>query len=1029
MKITEISVKRPLAVGMVFLGVMIFGAISILKLPVDLLPNIRFPMMIVMTIYPGAGPEEVESQLTEPLEKALGTVNNLDKITSSSSENASNIFLQFEWGTDIDAAGNDVRDRVGYILPYFPEDADYPLVFKFDISQQPVVMYFVSGNIDPLELEGIAEEISERLQRVGGVAASYALGETMREIQIVLDPLKMAGTGITTDQITNVLKAQNLNFPLGTVESGSKVYILRAIGQYRNLDDIGKTVVGNKNGVAIALSQIAEVRSRAAEVKSVARTNGTPSIWGSIQKRTNANSVQVGNAAAKEIAKIKKELPPGVTVDIMFNQADYITRSVRSTADTMVMGAILAILILFLFLGSVRSTIFVGVTIPITIFFSLFLMYLFRMTINIISLGGLTIAVGMVVDAAIVVFEAIHRHQERGADPQRAALEGTSEVGMAITASTLTTVAVFLPLLLVSGFASIFFTPLALTTSFALMSSLVVALTILPMLSAHFLKVRTEGQQGRFTRSLLSRYRRLEDVYGRIIDWALHHRKAVILGTIGVFLTSLVLIPFIGTELSPDTDRGEINITAEMPVGTNLAMTDSAVAKLERIVLDNVPEIEILSSSIGSGSGFTALFAGTAGPHSGQISILLVDREKRERSVWEIQRDLRPKMGNIPGLKVRFGGEHFAAMFGGGKPIEIKIIGYDVAKARRLSDSLMERLKGVKGLVDLETSLGDGKPELRLVIDRQKAANFGLTPYQIGQVLRSRIEGTVASRFRQAGDEYDIRIMVDRKHRDNLQKVRSMTIATPQGDVPLRNFVSDTISVGPVVLEHESNSRLVKVSGGVEGRDQGSVARDVRRVLASIARPPGFTVELAGGFEQMQTTFRDLGLVILLSLVLVYIIMVGQFESFREPFVIMFTIPLAIIGVLWMLFFSGTTISMQSLLGVLLLGGVVVNNAIVYIDYVNQLRRKAGMGLFDAAIEAGRVRLRPILMTALTTIFGLIPMALGVGAGNEIRAPMARSVIGGMLISTFLTLIFIPVVYTLFEKGKKTPGVGSGGTA
>ncbi|UCF71611.1 MAG: efflux RND transporter permease subunit [candidate division WOR-3 bacterium] len=1015
MNITDASIKRPLAISMVFLAVILFGFISVTNLPIDLFPNVTFPMMIVLTTYPGAGPEEIETQITEPLEQTLGTVNNIKKVTSTTSENISNILLEFEWGTDLDAASNDVRDRMGFILPYMPEEADYPLIFKFDVSQQPVMMYNISGDIDPLELDQIADDIAERLQRVGGVAASYAMSGTMTEIQVVLDPIRLRGTGITSDQIMQILQAQNVNYPLGNVESGRRVYILRTIGEYTNLEEIEKTVVGSSNGVPVLLSQVAEVREQASEITSISRTNGVQSIWGIAQKRTDANSVNVGNALERELEKIKKDLPPGIKIDIMFNQADYITRSVRSTAQTLLMGAILAVIVLFLFLGSFRSTLYMAVAIPIAIFFAMFFMYLFDMSLNIISLGGLTIAIGMVLDSAIVVFEAIFRHKEKGEDPVKAASTGAKEVGMAITASTLTTVAVFLPLLLVRGFASVFFQPLALTVTFALVSSLLVALTIIPMLSVRFGGV-TRSKLGR---RLNSFYTKIEGRYVNFIRWALGHRLFVVLGTVGLFVVSLALIPFIGTELSPDVDQGEIIIEAEMPVGTNLWVTDSAVRKLEQVILNEVPEIDILSTSIGSGEGgFSSLFAATTGPHSAEIYLELVYREERNRSVKDIQRDLRSKMTGIPGLKVKYATQQFS-MFGGGKPIVVKILGYDFAKAKELSDLLLDTLKSVEGLVDLETSIAEGKPEMRLVIDRQKAANFGLTPYQIGQVLRSRVEGIVASQYRRKGNEYNIKVMYDKKHHDDIKKISSMTITTPMGEVPILNFIKETIATGPVKIEHEDNYRLVSVSGNIEGRDQGSVASDVQRIINSIPIPADFNIELSGGYEEQVNTFRDLFFVIILAVVLVYMIMVGQFESFREPFIIMFTIPLALIGVLWILFFTGTTLNMQSLLGVLLLGGIVVNNAIVYITYTNQLRREHGFKCMDAVIEAGRVRMRPILMTAFTTTFGLTPMALAIGAGNELRAPMARSVIGGLLVSTFLTLVFIPVLYTLFERRKE----------
>ncbi|KPK63103.1 hypothetical protein AMJ83_08535 [candidate division WOR_3 bacterium SM23_42] len=1023
MKITEVSIRRPLSVAMVFLGIILFGFISVTNLPVALYPDVSFPMMIVLTGYSGAGPEEIETNITDPLEQTLGTVNNLEKITSTTSENISTIILQFDWGTDLDAASNDVRDRLGILIPYLPDDADYPMIFKFDISQQPVVMYTIGGDIDPLELDEIADDVADRIQRVGGVAASYALSGTFREIQIILNPLRLKGTGLTPDQIIGALQAQNVNYPLGNIVTGTKTYILRTIGQYEDLDEIRNTVVGSSNGVPIYLSQVADVKFQASEQTSISRTNGVPSIWGMAQKRTDANAANVGNSVATELEEIRKDLPPGVQIDVIFNQADFIIRSVRSTAQTLIMGAILAVIVLFLFLGSFRSTIYMAVAIPVAVFFALFFMYFFNMSLNIISLGGLTVAIGMVLDSAIVVFESIFRKKEQGIEPVQAACQGTAEVGPAITASTLTTVAVFLPLLLVSGFASIFFRPLALTVTFALISSLVVALTIIPMLTVRFGAVKRRDDRRGFSKNLGAFYERVEGTYTRLIRWALGHRKTVIIGTVAVFFASLILIPFIGTELSPDIDQGEIIVNAEMPVGTNLWVTDSVVKKLEQIIVEEVPEIEILSTSIGAGEGgFTSLFAATSGPHAAQLWLELVNREERSRSVKKIQEDLRPKVMNIiPGLKVTFGGNEFE-MFGGGSAIEVKIIGYDREKAREISEELVEKMQGVKGLVDLESSLSEGKPELRLIIDRRKAANFGLTPYDIGNVLRSRVEGIIASQYRKEGDEYNIRIMLDEEYRDELKKITAMTITTPVGDVPIQNFVKDTIAVGPVEIEHEDTKRLVTITADVEGRDAGSAGADVQGIISATQIPADFTLEMGGGFEQQVETFRDLFFVIILAIILVYMIMVGQFESFREPFIIMFTIPLAIIGVLWMLFFTGTTINMQSLLGVLLLGGIVVNNAIVYITYTNQLRRQQNMACIDAVIEAGRVRLRPILMTAFTTSFGLVPMALGIGAGNELRAPMARSVIGGLMLSTFLTLVFIPVLYTIFERRKNKSG-------
>lgn len=1016
MFITDISIKRPLAIAMVFLALILFGAIAVTKLPVNFLPNITFPMMVVSTNYPGAGPEEIETEITEGLERAVGSASNLRSITSTTSENSSMIMLEFEWGTDIDAAANDVRDKLSLVMPYLPDDANDPLIFKFDVSQQPVVMYNLLGEIDEMEMNDINDDITDKLQRIGGVAGSFNLTEATKEIQVKVDPVRMRGTGITPEQIMGMLRAHNVDYPLGNVEEGEKVYILKTVGQYETLEDIRKTVVGyGKNGTPILLSNVADVKESTPEKKNISRTNGIKSIWGFVQKRTDANTVQVCNGVVERLDEIQKELPPGVEIDIVFNSAEFIIKSVRSTFTTLIIGGILAIVILFLFLGNIRYTLYVAVAIPITLFFALLLMYLFNMSLNIISLGGLTVAIGMVLDSAIVVFEAIFRHREKGESGDRAASVGAQEVGTAITASTLTTVAVFLPLLLVSGFASFFFKELALTVTFALISSLFVALTIVPMLSAKFLRIQREDVRKRgIGKKFRSFYERIEERYTGFLGWALEHRARIFFGTLAVFIVSLFLFPFIGAEMSPYTDQGEIQVRAEMPIGTNLEATNEAVKQLEEILVKEVPEIDILATTVGSGSGIMSLFMGGSGPHAAQIYMELVGSEERERSDRDIMRDLRPKVKGIPGLNVYFSGGGMEEFFGG-SPIVVKIIGYEIDKAREISQKLMQKLSEVEGLVDLESSLGKGKPEYRLIVDRQKAAQFGLTPYQIGSVMRSRIEGVVATQYREKGKEYDIRVMADKDLRNSLAKISSMTITTQMGEIPLRNFVKDTIAIGPVVIEHEDNFRVVKVSGNIEGRDQGSVAKDVQKVLDNTVIPADFDLELSGGFEEMERTFADIRFVIFIALILVYMIMVGQFESFKEPFIIMFTVPLAIIGVLWMLFFTGTTINMQSLIGILLLGGIVVNNAIVYIDYTNQLRRKQGMKLKEAVIRAGRIRMRPILMTAFTTSFGLIPMALALGSGNEMRAPMARAVIGGLIVATFLTLVFIPTLYTMIE--------------
>jgi len=540
------------------------------------------------------------------------------------------------------------------------------MIMKFDVSMMPVVMFSIKGNIDPKELDKIAEDFADRLQRVPGVAGSYALSNTTPEVQIIFDPARLSGTGISIEQVVNILKAQNLNYPLGLVETGTRVYNLRVVGEYKDLKEIGKTVIGNQKGVPVLLNQVAEIHFQPQEQRSISKTNGIPSILGMVQKRVDANTVNVCNGVLKMIEEQKRDLPSGVSVDLIFNQADFINRSIKNTANTLIVGAILAIVILFLFFGNLRSTIFVAISLPITVFFALFMMFIFKMNVNMISLSGLTIAIGMVVDCAIVVFEAIYRHlTEKGENSDLASILGTKEVGMAITASTLTTIAVFLPLLLVRGFASVFFNQLAWTVTFALVSSLVVALTIVPMLTAKFLKLKKEpGPVELFVKNY---YKKIENFYLRIIRWALNHRRTTIFGTAGLFVISLFLLLFIGAELTPEADQGQIQIQAEMPVGTNLATTDSAVNILAKIISEEVPEMRVMSINVGAGTGITSMFSGqTQGSHTASITIRLVPREERKRTAKQIQHDLRAKINSIPGLLCRFTSQTTTMLLGTG---------------------------------------------------------------------------------------------------------------------------------------------------------------------------------------------------------------------------------------------------------------------------------------------------------------------------------------------------------------------------
>ncbi|UCG44085.1 MAG: efflux RND transporter permease subunit [candidate division WOR-3 bacterium] len=1019
MRLTDSSIRRPVTTGMVVLALFLFGIIGVTRMQVDFYPDVTFPMVVVATPYPGAGPLEVESEVTDPLEEGLGTITGLTDITSTSSENISAIMLQFDWGTNLDAAASDIRDRLDMAQTGLPEDVQKPFVFKFDPSMMPVLQLGMAGDIDETELADIAEEISERLQRVPGVAAVNVGGQVTRQVHIDLDLREFANSGVTTEAFAMALKAQNLNFPIGDISTDEQRYLIRLIGQYDELDAIRNTVVGaRRDGSPVLVRHVARVSWAPEERDALVRMDGKNSIYIWIQRRPDANTIQVSDALLREARAIEKDLPTAVDFKVFWDSAEPVRNSVNAVAMNLILGGVLASMVLFLFLRRFRATMFVAFAIPASVFFALFGMFLAGFTLNILSMAGLAIAVGMVVDNGVVVFENIFRRREGGEEAFKAASEGTSTVAMAITASTLTTIAVFLPLLLLKGILRVFFKDLAFAIIFALISSLGIALTLIPMLSSRFLKMKPPGARQRGFRAWSERsFKRVEATYSRLVGWGIGHRKLVIILTTLVLVLSLGLIPLIGTEFMPRQFTSFSEIYAEMPTGTSLEKTDASVVKIEEYVVEKWgPELKAVLVQVGSGSNIFAAIFGGAGTNSGEIDLVL--NEGSKYSTTEIEKDVREFASTIPGMKVRVGAEHGpAAMMGGGAGLQVEIVGHDLKIADSLTSMVIATIETLPGVVDVEASRKEGDPEIQLLVDREKAALYGLTPYQVGSALRTQLDGNVATQYRLGGKEYDIVLRLKREQRDELCDVLCTAINGPMGPVLLRNLVTDRPGTSPLAIEHKNTERIVTVEANVVGQAAGRIGAIAQRAISGIAPPPGFSIRITGAFEEMMESFRDLGFAVLIAVLLVFMVMASQFESFRDPFIIIFTIPFALIGVLWALLVTGTTLSVVSGIGVLVLVGIVVNNGIVYVDYVNQLRRKEGLALEDAVKEGGRVRMRPILMTAFTTIFGLLPLALQIGEGSEFWSPLGRAVIGGMIVSTFLTLIFIPVLYTSFEKG------------
>ncbi|MGB9742357.1 MAG: efflux RND transporter permease subunit [bacterium] len=1016
MRITDTSIRRPVTTILVSLVLVIFGVVGVSRMPVDVFPQITLPSVIIVTTYPGAGPLEVESEVTKLIEQRVGTISNLKEITSRSLENISIIQLQFAWGTNLDAVAADVRDRLDMAVAQLPDAASRPFVLKLDASMMPVLQIGLYGNIDPLTLRDAADDLADALQRVPGVASAIVSGGTKRQLQIKVDLRKLAAAGISIDLLNQTLLAQNLNFPAGSVSSDEREYLIRLVGEYTQPSELENTVVGMKGTAPILLKDIAKISWGPEEKTTVARYNGGSTVFVVLQRRPDANTVRVANAARQELNRLKSTLPAGVDAAILFDSSREITRSISNVVNNLLLGSILAIIVLFLFLRRIRATAFVAFAIPLSVFFALFFMFILGFSVNILSMAGLAIAVGMVVDNGIVVFEAIFRHREKGEERFQAASIGTSEVGMAITASTLTTVVVFLPLLLVRGLMQVFFRELVWAVVGALGASLVIALTLIPTLTSRYLPPPETGARKGIKAWSERFYHRLEEIYAQLIGWALNHRRLVVFGSVVLLISSLILVPFIGREFFPAQESQLRSYAVEMPVGTDLKTTDRAVSQLENYILKEwSADLEGVAVQLGSGTGYQAIFGGVTGSHTGQLNLILKPRRQRKHSVEQIDRAIRNYAARIPGLQVRVTDRSFTAMAGVTAGIEIDITGYDLTTADSLTRKVITAIETIPGIADLKSSREPGKPEIQLLIDRQKAALYGLTPYQIGSALRTQIQGNAPSTFRLAGREYDIFIRLTEEQRNELLDILGMNIIAPTGPVPLKNLVAVRTGTGPIEIERKNNQRVVKITARNVGISAGQLATRVSRAIRPIPIPPGFDIRLSGSFEEMISTFRDFALVLLIAIILVFVVMASQFESLRDPFIIMFTLPFAIIGVLWTLFITRTTISVISLLGVLILVGIVVNNGIVYIDYTNQLRRKHGLPLIEAVKEAGRVRLRPILMTSLTTIFGMLPLAFQIGEGSELWSPLGRVIIGGMLVSTFLPLVFIPVLYTIFE--------------
>lgn len=1028
MKLSDVSVKRPVAVLMLFLIIILLGAVSSSRLQLDLLPQLDLPMALAITSYEGVGPEEIENIITRPIENVLGTVNGIENIHSTSSLGSSLVFVEFAWGTDMNFAINQMREKIDLIAAALPSGAGKTTLFKLDPNMMPIMVLGLAGEMDLDALDRLANDVVKpRLERVNGVASVTVEGGVQREIRISCDPQRLQAYGMSLEGIISYLRLENRNTSAGTVEEGLREHVVRLTGEFKDIQEIENLQLPLAGGGLIRLAELARVEDTFKDKSVLVFMDGMPGIQISLQKQTDANTVSVSNEVNKEIQEIEKYLPAGASIITGFDQAEYIRLSINNVINNALLGAFLAMFVLLLFLRNLRSTLIIGTAIPISVIATFILMFFGGLTLNIISLGGLALGIGMMVDNAIVILENIYRHRQEGYSRLESATRGANEVGVAITASTLTTIVVFLPIVYVEGMASQIFKPLALTVSFSLLASLLVALTLVPMLSSKILKVdrSLNGEEnsrrrvrliGRLADSWYVGINKLGEKYRKVLHWSINNKKKVVLLSGVLLVVSLALLPMVGMEFIPAQDTGEYIINIALPNGTAMRETQR-VAELVESYLEELPEHEWTFHAIGTGGG---MIGGSANPERAVIQGRFKDKSERQRSSAEILDELRKKCAAIPGAKISINTQDAAMMGGAGTPVNITLTGDNLEVLQAFAEAVADRIGLVEGVREAKTDFEEGRPELHLKLNRQKADLYGINGAQLANLVTTAINGSTATKLRSGGEEIDVTVILEEEYRENVNDLKTLVIPSPSGAlIPLGEVADFEITTGPTQINRLNQSRQVSVTSNIIGRDLGSVMKDIQLAVQNMNIPAGIQIEYGGSNKEMLEAFADLALALLLAVLLVYMILASQYESLLYPFVIMFSLPPTITGVIFALLLTGRTFNVPAFIGLIMLAGIVVNNAIVLVDYINTLRRRDGMSRKDAILKAGPTRLRPILMTTLTTILGLVPLLLGRGEGAEMSAPLATAIFGGLTFSTLITLLLVPCMYIILEDVKE----------
>ena len=1017
MSIYSSAVKRPIMTTLCFVAVTIMGLFSLSKLPIDLLPDIETNTIMVMTSYQGASAQDIEQNITRPLENTLNSVEHLKHISSNSRENISIITLEFEFGYDIDALTNDVRDKLDMVSSYLPDGSENPIIFKFSTDMIPIMMLSAQAEESMPGLYKILDEaVANPLARVDGVGSVSISGAPKREIHIYIDPVRLEAYNLTVEGIAGLIAAENRNIPGGSFDIGSDTYSLRVQGEFDSPLQMKDIVVGSYNGRNIYLHDVARIDDSLEERAQKTVTNGNKGAMIVIQKQSGANSVEISNKILEMLPDLQKRLPSDVKLDMIVNSSENITRTIDSLVETVLYALLFVMLVVFCFLGRWRATMIICITIPISLIASFIYLAMTGTSLNIISLSSLSISIGMVVDDAIVVLENVTTHIERGSDPKQAAIHGTNEVGISVIASTLTLIAVFFPLTLVTGMTGVLFKQLGWMVTIMMIISTTCALSLTPMLCSQLL--RKNIKHGKLYTIFFTPIQKGLDAvdrgYGRMLNWVVTHKVKTIVSCTVIFLASIFLLRFVGSEFFPTQDSGRMSVSLELPIGTRVEIADEVAGRIANEWTEKFPEIKVLNYTTGQASSDNT-FASLQnnGSHIISMNISLHDLEDRERGIVEIADLMRESLKNYPEIKkqkVNVGG----GGMGGQSSIDFEVYGYDFAETDSVAQQLKRVLNNIKGTADVIISRSDYQPEYQVDFDREKLAIYGLNLQTAATYLRNRINGSIASRYREEGEEYDIKVMYAPENRTSIADIENILIYSNTGKAVRVKDVGKVVErFSPPTIERKDRERIITVSTVVSGVPMSDVVTAAQAEIDKMEIPTGINVEISGSYEDQQEAFGDLLLLGLLIILLVYIVMAAQFESLAYPGIIMTSLPFAFTGVFLLLFLTGHNLNVMSMIGAIMLIGIVVKNGIVLIDYIS-LNRERGMSIRTAVVNGGESRLRPIVMTALTTILGMVPMAVSSGQGAEMWQPMGVAVIGGLTFSTLLTLFFVPAMYCLF---------------